>query len=85
MTQDTILATVQRVIAEELDLAIADLPPDRPLQELGVDSLAIIEVMFKLDDVFGIRMDAERVPIGTVQDIADVVSRLTLARDAAVR
>lgn len=36
------LTTVQRVMAGELDLAIPELQPDRPLQELGVDSLGII-------------------------------------------
>lgn len=76
------LTTVQRVMAGELDLAIPELQPDRPLQELGVDSLGIIEVMFKLEDEFDIRMGDERVPIGTVREIADIVDRLILARDA---
>jgi acyl carrier protein len=76
------LDTVQRVMAGELDLSISDLQPDRQLQELGVDSLGIIEVMFKLEDEFGIRMGDERVPIGTVREIADIVDRLILARES---
>ena len=79
---ESTLTTVQRVMAEELDLALSELQPDRPLQELGVDSLGIIEVMFKLEDEFDIRMGDERVPIGTVREIADIVDRLILARDA---
>jgi len=79
---ESTLTTVQRVMAGELDLAIPELQPDRPLQELGVDSLGIIEVMFKLEDEFDIRMGDERVPIGTVREIADIVDRLILARDA---
>ncbi len=80
--RESTLTTVQRVMAGELDLAIPELQPDRPLQELGVDSLGIIEVMFKLEDEFDIRMGDERVPIGTVREIADIVDRLILARDA---
>lgn len=76
------LTTVQRVMAGELDLAIPELQPNRPLQELGVDSLGISEVMFKLEDEFDIRMDDERVPIGMGREIADIVDRLILARDA---
>lgn len=38
--------------------------------------------MFKLEDEFDIRMGDERVPIGTVREIADIVDRLILARDA---
>ena len=54
-----------------------DLDPARSLEELGVDSLTVIEVMFKLEDEFRIRIPEERVPIGNVQDIADLVDRLT--------
>ncbi len=76
------LATVQTIVAEELDIAIADLRPDRPLEELGVDSLGIIEVMFKLEETFDVRMGDERAPIKTVQDIADIVDKLIHERDA---
>ena len=54
-------------------------------EELGVDSLGIIEVMFKLEESFDIRMGDERVPIKTVQDIADNVDKLIRERDAAGR
>src|SRR5438045_2169573 len=46
---DTV-ATIQKVISEELDVAIGELDPLRPLDELGVDSLGIIEVMFMLEE-----------------------------------
>jgi len=74
------LATVQKLIAEELDLPVDDLDPARPLEELGIDSLSVIEVMFKLEDSFDIEMPDERVPIRTVQDIADLVDRLLRER-----
>jgi acyl carrier protein len=77
------LATIQAIVAEELDIALGELRPDRPLEELGVDSLGIIEVMFRLEETFDIRMGDERVPIRTVQDIADNVDKLLRERDAA--
>jgi acyl carrier protein len=76
------LATVQKLIAEELDAKIEDLDPSRQLEELGVDSLSVLEVMFKLEDTFGIKMPDERVPIKTIQDIADIVDKLVLERDS---
>jgi acyl carrier protein len=76
----TTLATVQKLIAEELDLAVDDLDPARPLEELGIDSLSVIEVMFKLEENFDIKMPDERVPIRTVQDIANIVDRLLRER-----
>jgi acyl carrier protein len=77
------LASVQKLIAAELDLVVSDLDPARSLEELGVDSLGVIEVMFKLEDEFNIKMPDERVPIKTVQDIADLVDRLVSERDSA--
>jgi len=77
------LVAVQKLIAAELDLAASDLDPARSLEELGVDSLGVIEVMFKLEDEFNIKMPDERVPIKTVQDIADLVDRLVSERDSA--
>ncbi len=79
------LAAVQAIVAEELDIAPAELQADRPLEELGVDSLGIIEVMFKLEESFDIRMGDERVPIKTVQDIADIVDKLIRERDATAK
>lgn len=76
------LETVQQLIASELDIDAKGLDPQRPLEELGVDSLSVIEVMFKLEDRFDLKMPDERVPIRTVQDIADLVDRLIAGRGA---
>ena len=77
------LATIQKLVADELDVPVNDLDPARPLEELGVDSLSVIEVMFKLEDSFDIKMPDGRFPIRTVQDIADIVDRLVLERASA--
>ncbi len=76
------LAAVQRIIASETDLKIEELDPARSLEGLGVDSLAVIEVMFRLEEEFKITMPDERVPVQTVQDIVNIVDRLLAERDA---
>ena len=70
------LSTVQQLIAAETDLKLEDLESGRPLEELGIDSLTVLEVLFKIEDAFDIKMTDERVPLRTVQDIADLVDRL---------
>jgi len=59
---------------------VESLDPTRPLDELNVDSLTVLEVMFDIEDKFGIKMPEERVPIRTVRDIADLVDRLVAQR-----
>jgi len=64
------------LIAAEAEVKLEDLDPGRPLDELGIDSLSVLQAMFEIEDKFGIKMPDERVPIRTVQDIADIVDRL---------
>ncbi|HZP94547.1 MAG TPA: phosphopantetheine-binding protein [Burkholderiales bacterium] len=64
------------MIAAEAEVKLEDLDPGRPLDELGIDSLSVLQAMFEIEDKFGIKMPDERVPIRTVQDIADIVDRL---------
>jgi len=73
---------VQQLIAAEADLKPEDLPPGRPLEELGVDSLSVLMVAFKIEDTFGVKMPEDRVPLRTLQDIADLVDRLVAEQSA---
>lgn len=74
------LTTVQQLIAAEADLKVEDLAPGRPLEELGVDSLSVLMATFKIEETFGVKMPDERVPLRTVQDVADLVDKLVAQR-----
>ena len=77
------LSNIQRIIADQTGLNVQELQPARPLEELGIDSLAVIEAMFLLENEFKVEMPSGEAPIRTIQDIADLVDRLLLERDAA--
>jgi acyl carrier protein len=72
-------------MAKELELDITALDSASSLEQLGVDSLSVIEFMFQLEDRFRICMSEEKVPVKTVQDIADLVDRLLAARDVELK
>jgi acyl carrier protein len=74
------LAVIQQLIAASAEVPVESLDPNRPLEELNVDSLTVLEVMFDIEDKFNIKMPEERVPIRTVRDIADLVDRLVAQR-----
>jgi acyl carrier protein len=67
---------IQELIAASAELPIETLDPNRPLEDLKVDSLTVLEVMYEIEDKFKIKMPEERVPIRTLQDIAELVDRL---------
>lgn len=70
------LQTIQRLMVEQFDLKIENLTPDAQLEGLGLDSLSVIEFMFKLEDEFNIKLTDERVEIKTVQDVANFVDKV---------
>ena len=76
------LAVIQQLIAVAAEVPLESLDPNRPLQELNVDSLTVLEEMFDIEDKFNIKMPEERVPIRTLQDIADLVDRLVAQRSS---
>ena len=72
----TVEAKVKRVIAEKLqNIDIEDVIPEASLiEDLGADSLAIIELVMSMEEVFNIDIedeDAEK--LLTVQDAIDYI------------
>jgi acyl carrier protein len=76
------LAVIQELISASAEVPLESLDPNRPLEELDVDSLTVLEVLFDVEDKFKIKMPEERVPIRTLQDIADLVDRLVAQRSS---
>lgn len=65
--------TVAKLLAERLEINVDTIQPDTKLETLGADSLAVIELIFDLEDEFDIKLGDERPILVVVQDIADIV------------
>jgi acyl carrier protein len=70
------LQTIQRMMVEQFDLKLEDLRPEIQLENLGLDSLSVIEFMFSLEDELKIKLTDERVAVKTIGDVANVVDRI---------
>lgn len=77
------LVTIQQLMQERLGLTEEQLRPEQGLEEIGIDSLAMVEFMFDLEDAFGVRLTDERTPIRTIQDIADLIDQALAAQQAS--
>ena len=49
---------------------------DTPLEALGVDSLGLAELLFNVEDEFGIALPTQPVPLPTVGDVVAYIDAL---------
>ena len=78
------LQTILQIIATELDLDPASLDAGRPLEEIGIDSLTVMECLFKIEDEFKISVAGSNAAVRTLQDISDMVDGLLASKAAEV-
>jgi acyl carrier protein len=74
VSHDT-LSSVQKVLAEALSTSTERFPPERRLDELGIDSLSVIEIVFQLENVHGITIPLGPGAVTTVDDVVNMVDR----------
>lgn len=68
------LQTIQRMIAEQFELKVEVLELGATLESLGLDSLAVIEFMFNIEDEFKIKLSNELLEnIKTLQDVVNII------------
>jgi acyl carrier protein len=77
------LATVQELLKSEFDLTAEQVAPESTLADLGIDSLATLEFLFKLEEHFTLDLNSDPTPVETVADIAGEVDRMLALKAAA--
>ena len=77
MSKDNAFEKVKEIIVEQLGVNAAEVVPEASfIDDLGADSLDIVELIMALEDVFEIEIpdeDAEK--ITTVQDAIDYIKQ----------
>lgn len=69
------LSKVVEIVAEKLNIAPADIKESSTLQDLGADSLDLVELIMKFEEVFAIEIndeDAEK--FHNVQEVVDYLN-----------
>lgn len=68
---------IKSIIAEKLNMDVQNINAQSTLQDLGADSLDMVDIIMKIEEEFGIEIndeDAER--LHNVQDVIDYVHEL---------
>jgi acyl carrier protein len=79
---------VKTIIASQLRKPAAELTPDTQLEVLGADSLDLIEIIYAIEEKFGIDIpfnanQQTSVPFTTIGDVASEVGKLVVAKSAS--
>jgi acyl carrier protein len=59
------------------------LTPDAPLDALGIDSLGTVELLWTVEDEFGIKLPSEPVDLPTVGDVVRYIDDLANSQAGA--
>lgn len=70
------------IFAETFNIPQDKLLPGATLESLGLDSLAVIEFLFQIEDKFGIRIPDQANPPATLEEIILLIEPLLPGRSA---
>jgi len=80
--ENTTFERLREILAKEFDVAPELIHPAARMDELAIDSLAVIEVIFQLEDAFDISFPQEPGQLQTVGDLVARVDRLVTEQRA---
>ncbi len=69
-----------KMLVAEYKIDPSKLALDTPLEDLGIDSLGMAELLFNVEDEFGITLPPEPVNLPTVGDVVRFIDALILDR-----
>jgi len=67
---------LRAILVRDYKLEPASLTLDSPLEDLGIDSLGIAELLFNVEDEFKITLPPEAVDLKTVGDVVSYIGGL---------
>jgi acyl carrier protein len=79
----TTLERLSRVLVRGYKLDPARLTPDQPLDSLGIDSLGMVEMLFFIEEEFGVHLPSEGVTLGTLAEAAKYIDGLIASQRGA--
>ena len=81
-TLSTTFERLQQLFVAHFDYNIEELTPTTTLENLGLDSLDIIEFMFDIENEFNIRIPDREFKVTTIQDMVDALDRFISEQDS---
>ena len=82
MKPEIIKHQFEDILIVELDVHRSDIEEQDSLAYLGADSLDIMDIIYRVEDKFGIEIsDCEKASLRTVKDYLDLINKKTADRE----
>jgi len=85
---DDIRQQVRVIFAEQLDIDVDQVQQDSTMEDLGLDSFGLVEIVFAIEEQFGVSVpynanepNSEEFDISTVKAVQDGVITLVAEKD----
>ncbi len=70
----TLAQDILQIIANYKGIAVADVKLEQSFEELGIDSLDAIDIIYEIEDKYGIDIPQEAIDLQNTKTIADVMA-----------
>lgn len=78
----TTLDQLTQLLQDKFDIDKTSLLPDRPLAEYGLDSLALAELLFTIEEGFDVKFPDRPENIDTLAELSAAINDLRLSQQA---
>jgi len=78
----TTLDQLTQLLHDKFDIDKTSLLPDRPLSEYGLDSLALAELLFTIEEEFDVKFPDRPENIDTLAELSAAIDDLRLPQQA---
>jgi acyl carrier protein len=82
MPSTATLDRLSAILMKDYKLEARQLTPDAPLEALGIDSLGVADLLFNIEDEFGISLPPEPVQLLTLGDVVRFIDELVASQQA---
>lgn len=73
-------APAYRYLEERLGVDVKSSEPATELSSLGVDSLSLLEMVFEIEEKFGVKVDEDASPPKSCGELVALIERLAAAK-----
>jgi acyl carrier protein len=78
----TTLERLQKLFITRFDYKLEELTASTTLENLGLDSLDVIDFLFDIEDEFNIKVPDREFEVKTIQDMVDALDRFISEQDS---